>query len=225
MMKLSQWPEAERPREKLLNLGPQSLSDAELLAIFLRTGIPGFNAVELARQLLVEFGSVKRLLSANINQFCQGKGLGKAKFVQLQAVLELSRRYFESEPQTKTQFTSSSFTCEFISRRMAGYSQEVFAMLMLDSQHQYLHFQPVFFGTINAAPVYPRELVKLALSYNAAAIILAHNHPSGIAEPSLADKQITQRIVQAMELMDIRVLDHIVLGDNQHTSMAERGMM
>ncbi|BDX04529.1 RadC family protein [Planctobacterium marinum] len=224
-MKLSQWPEAERPREKLLNLGPQSLSDAELLAIFLRTGIPGFNAVELARQLLVEFGSVKRLLSANLGQFCQGKGLGKAKFVQLQAVLELSRRYFESEPQSKTQFTSSSFTSEFISRRMAGYSQEVFAMLMLDSQHQYLHFQPVFFGTINAAPVYPRELVKLALSYNAAAVVLAHNHPSGIAEPSQADKHITLRIVQAMELMDIRVLDHIVIGDGQHTSMAERGMM
>ena len=224
-MKLSQWPEAERPREKLLNLGPQSLSDAELLAIFLRTGIPGFNAVELARRLLVEFGSVKRLLSANLAQFCQGKGLGKAKFVQLQAVLELSRRYFESEPQTKTQFTSSSFTSEFISRRMAGYSQEVFAMLMLDSQHQYLHFQPVFFGTINAAPVYPRELVKLALSYNTAAVILAHNHPSGVAEPSLADKQITQRIMQAMDLMDIRVLDHIVIGDGQHTSMAERGML
>ncbi len=224
-MKMSQWPEAERPREKLLNLGAQSLSDAELLAIFLRTGIPGANAVDLARQLLVEFGSLKRLMAANLREFCQGKGLGTAKYVQLQAVLELSRRYFESEPEQKPQFTSSAYTMNFISRRMAHYSQEVFAILLLDSQHQFLHFQPVFFGTINAAPVYPRELVKLALSHNAAAVILTHNHPSGIAEPSPADQQITQRIVEAMALLDIRVLDHIIVGEGRHTSMAERGML
>ncbi|MCC2606420.1 RadC family protein [Planctobacterium marinum] len=224
-MKMSQWPEAERPREKLLNLGPQSLSDAELLAIFLRTGIPGFNVVDLARQLLAEFGSLKRLMSASHPHFCQAKGLGTAKFVQLQAVLELSRRYFESDPEQKPQFTSSAYTMDFISRRMTHYTQEVFAVLLLDSQHQFLHFQPVFFGTINAAPVYPRELVKLAIAHNAAAVILAHNHPSGISEPSSADRQITQRIVDAMALLDIRVLDHIVVGDGRHTSMAERGML
>lgn len=224
-MKMTQWPESERPREKLLSCGAAALSDAELLAIFLRTGIPGLNAVDLARQLLVEFGSLKRLLGASVQQFCQGKGLGKAKYVQLQAVLELARRYFEASPQSKVQFTSAAFTSEFITRRMSHYTQEVFAILLLDSQHQFLHFQPVFFGTINAAPVYPRELVKLALSHNAAAIVLTHNHPSGIAEPSVADRQITQRIIQAMELMDIRVLDHIVVGEGETTSMAERGML
>lgn len=224
-MKISLWPEAERPREKLLRSGAQTLSDAELLAIFLRTGTQGINVVDLARKLLLDFGSLNRLLAASKKEFCQAKGLGEAKFVQLQAVLELARRFFQSEAKEKRKFTSSAATIQFVSSQICHYQSEVFAVLLLDSQHQFLHFQTVFFGTINAAPVYPRELVKLALSYNAAAVVLAHNHPSGVAEPSISDQKITQRIQNAMQLMDIRVLDHIVVGHGQHTSMAERGMM
>ena len=224
-MKISQWPAAERPREKLLNSGAKALSDAELLAIFLRTGVQGINAVDLARQLLVDFGSIKRLLGASESEFCKGRGLGQAKYVQLQAVLELARRFFQAEAKEQRKFTSSAVTMQFIASQLSHYQSEVFAILLLDSQHQFLHFQPVFYGTIDAAPVYPRELVKLALSHNAAAIVLAHNHPSGVAEPSISDQRITQRIQSAMQLMDIRVLDHIVVGAGQHTSMAERGMM
>lgn len=224
-MKITYWPAAERPREKLLNKGADALSDAELLAIFLRTGIQGINVVDLARSLLVEFGSLKRLFGASQQEFCRAKGLGDAKYVQLQAVLELARRYFQSEAQEKRKFTSSAMTMQFVSSQISHYKSEVFAVLLLDSQHQFLHFQPVFYGTIDAAPVYPRELVKLALSHNAAAVVLAHNHPSGVAEPSLSDQRITQRIQNAMQLMDIRVLDHIVVGHGQQTSMAERGML
>lgn len=224
-MKITHWPASERPREKLLNSGAQALSDAELLAIFLRTGTQGINVVDLARRLLVDFGSLTRLLGATQQEFCKAKGLGEAKYVQLQAVLELAKRYFQSEAQEKRKFTSSAMTMQFVSSQISHYKSEVFAVLLLDSQHQFLHFQPVFYGTIDAAPVYPRELVKLALSHNAAAVVLAHNHPSGVAEPSLSDQRITQRIQNAMQLMDIRVLDHIVVGHGQQTSMAERGML
>jgi len=224
-MKMNQWPNEQRPREKLLSQGANALSDAELLAIFLRTGTHGINVVELARQLLVDFGCLKRLIGASQQEFCAAKGLGKAKFVQLQAVLELARRFFTAEAKERKKFTSSAMTMQFIASQICHYQSEVFAMLLLDSQHQFLHFQPVFYGTIDAAPVYPRELVKLALAHNAAAVILAHNHPSGVAEPSLADQRITQRIQKAMQLMDIRVLDHIVVGEGQQTSMAERGML
>lgn len=224
-MKITQWPASERPREKLLHLGSSALSDSELLAIFLRTGIKGCNAVDLARQLLAQFGSLDKLLGASKNEFCQGKGLGTAKFVQLQAVLELARRFFKATVTYQPQFASSADTSAFIASQMAHYESEVFALLLLDSQHRYVHFQPVFFGTIDAAPVYPRELVKLALKHNAAAVILAHNHPSGVSEPSLADQRITSRISKAMQLLDIRVLDHIVVGKGEQTSMAERGML
>lgn len=224
-MKISQWPSEERPREKLINFGAKALSDAELLAIFLRTGVQGINAVDLARRLLVDFGSLRRLLEASQTEFCQARGLGEAKYVQLQAVLELARRYFKAEVKEQRKFTSSAATIQFISSQISHYQNEVFAMLLLDSQHQFLHFQPVFYGTINTTAVYPRELVKLALSHNAAAVVLAHNHPSGVAEPSVSDQKITQHIQNAMQLMDIRVLDHIVIGAGRHTSMAERGMM
>ena len=224
-MKIMQWPAQERPREKLLHQGAQALSDAELLAIFLRTGTQGINVVDLARQLLVDFGSLKRLLGASEQEFCLAKGLGQAKFVQLQAVLELARRFFKGEVTERRAFSSSADTMQFIASQLCHYQSEVFAILLLDSQHRFLHFQSVFYGTIDAAPVYPRVLVKLALDYNAAAVVLAHNHPSGVAEPSLADQRITQRIQQAMQLIDVRVLDHIVVGDGEQTSMAERGLI
>ena len=145
--------------------------------------------------------------------------------MQLKAVLELARRYFMADAREQRKLTSSAVTMQFLSSQMSHYQSEVFAMLLLDSQHQFLHFQPVFYGTINATAVYPRELVKIALSHNAAAVVLAHNHPSGVPDPSVADQKITHKIQSAMQLMDIRVLDHIVIGAGKHTSMAERGMM
>ncbi|WP_416306873.1 RadC family protein [Neptunicella sp. SCSIO 80796] len=224
-MKITDWPAAERPREKLLERGANALSDAELVAIFLRTGIAGLSAVELSRCLLNQFGSLRAMLAADQQTFCQHKGLGSAKYAQLQAVLEMSRRCFAEQLQKGTALTSASQTRNYLISQLRDEPNEVFAMLMLDSQHQVIEFKPVFYGTIDAAAVYPRVLVKLALDKNAAAVILAHNHPSGIAEPSQADKQITRRIIDAMTLVDIRVLDHFVIGDSNAVSFAERGLI
>jgi DNA repair protein RadC len=224
-MKLTEWPKLERPREKLLHLGANALSDSELLAIFLRTGVQGQNAVDLARDLLNHFGSLRQLLSADQAQFCQGKGLGAVKYVQLKAVLEMSKRYFAESLSRETVFASVENTRSFLISHLRDEPNEVFAVLALDSQHRLIKFKKLFFGTINSANVYPRVVVKHALDNNAAAIILAHNHPSGIAEPSLADKQITERICHAMDLVDIKVLDHFVVGDGYAVSFAERGLI
>ncbi|WP_438865507.1 RadC family protein [Neptunicella sp.] len=224
-MKITDWPAAERPREKLLARGASALSDAELLAIFLRTGIAGMSAVELSRSLLNQFGSLRAMLAARQSTFCQHKGLGPAKYVQLQAVVEMSRRCFAEQLPKGTALSSASQTREYLINQLRDEPNEVFAMLLLDSQHQVIEFKPVFYGTIDCAAVYPRVLVKLALDKNAAAVILAHNHPSGVAEPSQADKQITQRIIDAMALIDIRVLDHFVIGDSTAVSFAERGLL
>ncbi|MBC3765890.1 RadC family protein [Neptunicella marina] len=224
-MKITDWPAAERPREKLLQQGAERLSDAELVAIFLRTGITGLSAVDLARQLLNQFGSLRQMLNASQQQFCSVKGLGQAKYVQLQACIEMTRRFLaESLPERKP-LQSASDTRNYLIGELRDEPNEVFAMILLDNQHRVIRFQPVFFGTIDAAAVYPRVLVKLALETNAAAVILAHNHPSGIAEPSEADKRITRRVIDAMNLVDIRVLDHFVVGDNQAVSFAERGLL
>lgn len=224
-MKISEWPELERPREKLLAKGAASLSNAELLAIFLRTGTRGLSAVELAMQLLNHFGSLHDLMSANKQVFCAAKGLGDAKYAQLQAVLELSRRCIEEKLRRPTQFKTAADTKQYLSCQLSYEHSEVFAVLLLDSQHQFIHYEALFRGTIDSATVYPRELVKLALDYRAAAVILAHNHPSGISEPSAADQNITQRIVKALALIDVRVLDHIVVGKGECTSFAQRGWM
>ena len=224
-MKISQWPTAERPREKLLNQGASVLSDAELLAIFLRTGLAGLSAVDLARQLLSEFGGLRALLRADKNQFLQHKGLGPAKYAQLQATVEMSRRCMAEQLTRGQALTSATQSRDYLTAMLRDEPHEVFAMLMLDSQHRIIEYQPVFYGTIDAAAVYPRVLVKLALSKNSAAVILAHNHPSGVAEPSAADKHITKRIVDAMALVDIRVLDHFVIGEGQAVSFAERGWL
>lgn len=224
-MGIRDWPAAERPREKLLSRGAKALSDAELLAIFLRTGVSGCDAVELARRLLGEFGSLRGLFGADQRSFCQAHGLGEAKYVQLQAVLEMSCRYLDEEMKRGDALTSPSATRRFLQARLRDRPQEVFALLLLDNQHRVLQFAELFFGTLDAASVYPREVVQTVLKYNAAAVILCHNHPSGVAEPSRADRSLTDRICAALGLIDVRVLDHLVIGDGETVSFAERGWL
>jgi DNA repair protein RadC len=224
-MAITDWPLAERPREKLLTLGPQSLSDAELLAIFLRTGVKGLTAVDLARQLLTEFGSLRALLEADLDRFSARSGLGPAKFAQLQAVLEMGRRHLWERLQRGEALASPDDTRQFLLARLRHYPHEVFACLLLDNRHRVIAFEEMFRGTIDAASVYPREVVKLALARNAAALIIAHNHPSGVAEPSHADEMLTRRLKDALALVDIRLLDHFVLGDGEAVSFAERGLL
>ena len=221
---LKSWPSAERPREKLLSLGSASLSDAELLAIFLRTGVKGCNVVDLSRNLLLSFGSLANVFKANQQEFCQQHGLGSAKYVQLQACLEMSKRYLaEQLIQQGSALTSSQATRDYLTSELRHETREVFAVLFLDNQHQILKFERLFFGTLNAATVYPRIVVEQALKHQAAAVILAHNHPSGVAEASIADKQITHKLEQALQLIDVRVLDHMIIAGHQCYSFAEHG--
>lgn len=224
-MSIKDWPEGERPREKLLSRGPASLSDAELLAIFLRTGSRGMDAVTLARTLLSQFGSLRQLLQADQHRFCEGPGLGLAKFVQLQASLELMRRFLDEKLVREHALTSPELTRQYLQAQLRDQPREVFALLLLDNQHRVIRFHELFFGTLDAAAVYPREIVALALKQGAAAVILVHNHPSGVAEPSRADRMITERIQAALGLLDIRVLDHLVVGDGETVSFAERGWL
>ncbi|MEW5757513.1 MAG: DNA repair protein RadC [Pseudomonadota bacterium] len=224
-MAITDWPAHERPREKLLLRGPQALSDAELLAIFLRTGIPGKTAVDLARDLLSEYGGLRSLLEADQKTFCRGAGLGQAKYVQLQAVLEMGRRHLHATLERGEGLNSPEDTRRYLTARLRHYPHEVFACLFLDNRHRVLCFEELFRGTIDGAAVYPREVVKRALGHNAAAVILAHNHPSGVAEPSRADQEITRRIREALQVVDIRVLDHFVVGDTEAVSFAERGLL
>ncbi len=224
-MAITDWPADERPREKLLQRGPAALSDAELLAIFLRTGIVGKTAVDLARDLLEEHGSLRTLLDADQKQFCKSKGLGPAKYVQLQATLEMGRRHLDECLRRGHALTNPHDTRRFLTARLRDYPYEVFACLFLDTRHRVIQFEELFVGTIDGASVHPREVVKRALHHNAAAVILAHNHPSGIAEPSQADQHITHRLRDALNLVDIRVLDHFIVGDGELTSFAERGLL
>ncbi|CCE21830.1 MULTISPECIES: RadC family protein [Methylotuvimicrobium] len=224
-MAIKDWPADERPREKLLQKGSNALTDAELLAIFLRTGTPGKSAVDLARDLLNDFGSLKALLDADLERFCQSVGLGPAKYAQLQAVLEMARRHFCEILQRGDALTSPDITRAYLSAQLRGYSYEVFACLFLDNQHRVLKLEELFRGTIDSASVYPREVAKAALQHNAAAVIFAHNHPSGISEPSQADRHITDKLKQALALFDIRVLDHFIIGDGLPYSFAEHGLI
>ncbi len=223
-MAITDWPADQRPREKLLMRGPSALSDAELLAIFLRTGIPGKSAVELARELLDNNDGLRGLLGLDRKAFCANKGMGDAKYVQLQAVIEMARRYLEEKLQRGEAFTSPDSTSSYVQHRLRDYPYEVFACLFLDTRHRLIEFEEMFRGTIDGASVHTREIVRRALHHNAAAIILAHNHPSGNPEPSQADRHITDRIRQALSLIDVRVLDHIVVGDGT-VSMAARGII
>ncbi len=219
------WPAEERPREKLLARGAEALTDAELLAIFLRTGVAGKSAVDLSRELLADFGGLRGLLSASQKRFCLGKGLGAAKYAQLQAVLEMSRRYLRERLERGDALSSPEDTRAYLKARLNGYSQEVFACLFLDNRHRVIEYEELFRGTIDGASVHPREVVKRALHHNAAALILAHNHPSGIAEPSQADRQITRRLGDALGLVDVRVLDHFIVGDGEPYSFARMGLL
>ncbi|HDZ55570.1 MAG TPA: JAB domain-containing protein [Pseudomonas xinjiangensis] len=224
-MPITDWPLAERPREKLLSQGAASLSDAELLAIFLRTGIPGRNAVDLARDLLTGFGSLRALLQADQKLFCQHAGLGPAKFVQLQAVMEMARRHLYEELKRGDALTSPGAVRQYLKSKLLGLPHEVFACLFLDNQHRVIAFEELFRGTLDSASVYPREVMKRALAHNAAALILTHNHPSGVAEPSQADMILTRRLRESLAMVDIRVLDHLVVGDGEPVSLAERGLL
>ncbi len=224
-MAISDWPEEERPREKLLHRGSQALSDAELLAIFLRTGIPGRSAVDLSRDLLQRFDGIRGLFKATESEFCSAPGLGRAKFALLQAVLELAQRHLSEQIQRTDVLCSSTETRRLVCRRLRDLEREVFAVLFLDNQHRMIAFEELFQGTIDSANVYPREVIKQALAHNAAAIIFAHNHPSGVPEPSDADRRITERLVKAAGLVDIRVLDHLVVGEGEPVSFAERGWL
>ncbi|TCT21932.1 RadC family protein [Thiobaca trueperi] len=224
-MTIRDWPEDERPREKLLERGAGALSDAELLAIFLRTGIPGKSAVDLARELLIAFGGLAGLLAADQRRFCQEKGLGTAKFAQLQAVLELSRRYLLTRLDGQDVLTSPQATRDYLKMRLYGLPHEVFACLFLDNRHRVIRFEELFRGTIDGASVHPREVLRRVLDTNAAAVIFAHNHPSGVAEPSQADLRITQRLKSMLDLIEVRVLDHIIVGDGDGVSFAERGLL
>ncbi len=223
-MAITDWPAQERPREKLLLKGAAALSDAELLAIFLRTGISGITAVDLARQLLDSFGGLRPLLEASEGQFCERNGLGPAKYSQLQAVLEMAKRHLFESLQRGDALCSVQQTRDYLRAQLQNSPQEVFACLFLDNRNRVISFDKLFFGTIDSASVYPREVVRLALKKNAAAVIFSHNHPSGVAEPSQADEQITQRLKEALALLDIRVLDHFVVGD-EIVSFAERGLL
>jgi DNA repair protein RadC len=224
-MKITNWPKYERPREKLLQFGAETLSDAELLAIVLHTGLKGKNAVELARETLDSYGSVRGLMNASKAQFTATLGFGVAKYATLTACFELTKRSLAENLRKPHSFTQADAASTSLLAELRDKPHEVFSMLLLDSQHQLIAFRHMFRGTINSAAVYPRELVKQALEDNAAAVILAHNHPSGVAEPSQADIQITQRIKRAMELIDVRVLDHFVIGDGTAVSFAQRGLL
>lgn len=213
-MSIRDWHEHDRPREKLITFGAQSLSDAQLLAIFLRVGVKGKSAVELAQDLLDHFGDLHNLLNANQADFCQAKGLGLAKYAQLNAVLEMARRHFESGLKKGDVFNAPELSAQYFFQQIGHSPREQFACIALDQQHQMIHFEVLFYGTVNQASVHPRELVKLALNHNAAAMIIAHNHPSGLPKPSDSDYQITGLIKQALALVEVRLLDHIILGDH-----------
>lgn len=222
-MSIKQLPNESMPREKLLFRGPQSLTDAELLAIFLRTGTRGMNVLELADFLIKDFGSLRKLFSASEQEFCLHKGMGQAKYVQLQAVVEMTQRYLAETLSRGDALTSPEQTKLYLSSVLRDRQREAFYILFLDNQHRVIKDEVLFEGTIDAASVYPREVVKRALQHNAAALILAHNHPSGVAEPSQSDRRITRRLTDALGLVDIRVLDHFVVGDGEVVSFAERG--
>jgi len=224
-MAIRDWPIDERPREKLLTRGAEALSDAELLAILLRHGRRGRCAVQLAREILESFGSLRKLIGADRARFCAEPGLGPARFAELRAAVEIARRHLAQILRTGPSLASPRATRDFLIERLRDLEHEVFCCLYLDNRHRLIHFEALFRGTIDGASVFTREIVKQALQWNSAAVIVAHNHPSGVAEPSQADELITQRVKHALALVDIRLLDHIIVGDGASVSLAERGLV
>lgn len=224
-MAITDWPEDERPREKLLQQGAATLSDAELLAIFLRVGVKGKSAVDLSRDLLKQFGSLNGIFSASLAQITQVHGMGESKYVQLQAIFEMSRRALVEEMQKADVLSSPDKVSDYLALKIGRLDREVFMVLFLDAQNRVITSEIMFEGSLTQTSVYPREVVKRALFHNAAAVILAHNHPSGVPEPSRADEMLTQELKKALALVDVRVLDHFIVAGNQTLSFANRGLL
>jgi DNA repair protein RadC len=224
-MAITDWPAQERPRERLLQLGPASLSDAELLAIFLRTGVRGKSAVDLARDLLLRCGSLGALFATRRAELAGLPGLGDAKYSQLQAVLELARRALAETLRSGDALGSPAAVRDFLRLSLANREHEVFLAVMVDAQNRVLASEELFRGTLTQTSVYPREVVKCALACNAAAVIFAHNHPSGVAEPSHADQVLTQSLKAALALVDVKVLDNFIVAGSSALSFAERGLL
>lgn len=224
-MSIRDWPVAERPREKLLERGAASLSDAELLAIFLRTGVSGKSAVDLARHLLTRFGSLRALLEANLSAFSNELGLGPAKYAQLQAVMEMARRNMDEGLRRGSVLKSPAQVRSYLKALLRHEPHEVFGCLFLDSKNRVQAFEALFQGSINVAHVHARQVVKRALAHNAAGIILCHNHPSGVCDASQADIDLTKHLKSALAMVDVMVVDHIIVGDGDPLSMVEHGLM
>lgn len=224
-MSISQWPMDDRPRDKLLSKGPKALTNAELLAIFLRVGRRGVNAKQMAQELIDHFGGLGPLLKADQVTFCEAKGLGQAKYCQLQATLELTRRYLDEQLRNEDIFTSPEKVMDYLAIQMRDNHREVFAVMLLDMRHRLIELMELFFGTINVASVHPREVAKVALEKNASSVIVAHNHPSGNADPSRADIQIIQKLKAALAMIDVKLLDHFVIGKGEIVSLAGLGKL
>jgi DNA repair protein RadC len=224
-MTIHDWPESERPREKLLERGAAALSDAELLALFIGSGRRGATAVDIGRELLVRHGSLKTLLERDSAALAAEPGLGVAKSCRLLAALELGRRYLACDMRERESLAHPSACADYLRAHIGAYPYEVFACIFLDNRHRILAFEELFRGTIDGASVHPREVVRRCLAHNAAAVILAHNHPSGVAEPSQADRAITAELKRALETIQVRVLDHFIVGAGAPTSFAARGLL
>jgi DNA repair protein RadC len=224
-MAITDWPEDQRPRERLIMHGAEALSDAELLAVFLRVGVAGKSAVDLGRDMIGHFGSLNRMFSASLKDFSSINGLGPAKYAQLQAVLELARRALKEELQQGVALDSPKTVKHYLQHLLGSKPFESFAVLFLDVKNRMIASEELFRGTLTRTSVHAREIVKAALGHNAASVILAHNHPSGSADPSMADRNLTQTLKEALELVDVRVLDHIVVSTGGTYSFAENGLM
>jgi DNA repair protein RadC len=224
-MRMTDWPADERPRERLLKHGAAALSSAELLAIFLRTGVPGKSAVDLGREVVARFGGLHRLFAATLDEIAAIDGLGLAKYAQLKAVIEMTRRALAEDIAERDALTSPQAVRDFLQWTLGGREHEVFIALFLDAQNRLLASEELFRGTLTQTSVYPREVVKTALRHNAAGVIFAHNHPSGVAEPSRADELLTQTLKQALSLVEIKTLDHFIVAGTRTVSFAERGLL
>jgi DNA repair protein RadC len=225
IMAITDWPASERPREKLIELGAEALSDAELLAIFLRVGVVGKSAVDLARDLLKTFGSLNGIFAATEHQLSQVHGIGSSKYVQLQAIFEMSQRALNEQLQSHDVLKSPQQVRDYLVLKLGSQTKEVFLVLFLDTQNRLVATEEMFSGSLKETSVYPREVLKRALHHNAASVIFAHNHPSGIAQQSQADEIITKQLKQALVLIDVRVLDHFIVAGNNTLSFSERGLL
>jgi len=224
-MAITDWPATERPRERLLRAGADALSDAELVSLMLRSGNGEKDAVEFARALVVTFGSLRRLLDAPAGELLATPGMGIAKVATLKGMLALAERYLKAPLERGSVFTESAEVRRYLRQRLGTREREVFGAMFLDAQHRLIHYRELFFGTIDSANVYPREVLREALRQNAAAVIFVHNHPSGIAEPSPSDLLITGRLKQVLAEVDVRVLDHMIVAAEEVVSLAERGLI